>query len=509
MSSATVSRRTLLRTVPLVAAGLAGCTGSVGGGGRIDVDQPGTVSRITQLDKAAVVHIQSVVRGTAVWPSYTLAEAGTGGGGSLVGTWQTPGETVTFAENGQFSGTFAGGGGFQGLYSVQGDVLLLQYTSPVQTTVQYRYAMSGNTLQVTGPDGSSFQYQRLGAESGTGGDLLSRVATLEITRETGGTGRIERQAVQTGASGSGFIVTPDGYIVTNAHVVFTGQDPQQMLLQSLAGSLQQELVEEVSAYYEIPQAEREQVIRILFTKLLTYFQQNGQITDVSTDHFVLNGVAAPGENLQVRAWPAVKKKEGTVYQTVGGAVTWGRDVAVLKVERDNLPTVTLGDSDTVEVGEEVFIIGYPGFQLEQFFNADETLEPTVTQGVVSAKRTLRTGIEAIQTDAAINHGNSGGPVYNMDGEVIGLATFGAGPEVGIEAIKFAMPINLATEYLRELNVENSSGEMDRAYEEGLDAYWRGDCRTATARLEDALVLYPGHPYAGEYINACRRATGNA
>lgn len=129
--------------------------------------------------------------------------------------------------------------------------------------------------------------------------------------------------------------------------------------------------------------------------------------------------------------------------------------------------------------------------------------------MVSARRTLRTGIEAIRTDAAINHGNSGGPVHNMDWEVIGLATFGAGPEVGIEAIKFAMPIDLATEFLRELNVENASGEMDRTYEEVLAAHWQGDCARATELLDDVLTLYPGHPYAQEYINECERATGGS
>ena len=133
------------------------------------------------------------------------------------------------------------------------------------------------------------------------------------------------------------------------------------------------------------------------------------------------------------------------------------------------------------------------------------LEPTVTQGVISAKRTLKTGVEAIQTDAAINHGNSGGPAYNDEGEVIGIATFGAGPEAGIEAIKFMMPINLAKEFMEELNVENEHSILDTKYAEALNTFWNRDCYTTIEKMNEVLALYPDHPYAQEYITECERA----
>lgn len=516
-----LSRRTFLRTVPVAAlAGLAGCTGGGSSGASetgngetnpgVDVDRPGTIARVTQLDKAAIVHIQTIVTGTAVWPSYSLVDGAAAGGGGIVGTWQGAGETVSFTPDGTFSGNSAQTGAFQGRYTIQGNVLTLQYVSPVATTVQLQYSVSGGVLQIVGVDGVTYAYQNVRASGPSGeGDVVAQVSALEVVRDTSQSGQIERREIQTGGSGTGFIVSPDGYIVTNAHVVFTGRNLEQMLLQRLAGEFRQELLTEASSYYNIPQQSREQIAEILFTKVLNYFLQNGQITGVNKDVLVLNGVGAPGENLRVKAWPANIRKEGTVVIEVAGQQTWGRDVAIVKVERENLPTVTLGDADSVEVGEQVFIVGYPGFRLEQFFSPDETLEPTVTQGVVSARRTLATGIETIQTDAAINRGNSGGPVYNMDGEVIGIATFGAGPEVGIEAIKFALPIDLATGFLRELNVENTSGEMDQKYEQALEAYWAGDCETATDLLGDVQALYPGHPYAQEYIDECRLAEAEA
>ncbi|HRC70012.1 MAG TPA: trypsin-like peptidase domain-containing protein, partial [Candidatus Competibacter denitrificans] len=88
------------------------------------------------------------------------------------------------------------------------------------------------------------------------------------------------------------------------------------------------------------------------------------------------------------------------------------DVAVLKIEGDNLPTVKIGDSDALEVGEWVLAIGSP-FGLEH----------TATQGIVSAVgRNLPSGtyVPFIQSDVAVNPGSSGGPLFNLRGEVVGI-----------------------------------------------------------------------------------------
>ena len=101
------------------------------------------------------------------------------------------------------------------------------------------------------------------------------------------------------------------------------------------------------------------------------------------------------------------------------AVDPTRDLAILQVDRDGLPTVRLGSTDGVEVGDEVIAIG----------NALDIIgEPTVTSGIVSGLDRfidLEDGtrlVRLIQTDAAINPGNSGGPLVNAAGEVIGVNT---------------------------------------------------------------------------------------
>ena len=111
------------------------------------------------------------------------------------------------------------------------------------------------------------------------------------------------------------------------------------------------------------------------------------------------------------------------------------DIAVLKVNAKNLPVVKIGDSDNIKVGEWVLAIGSPfGF------------EHTATQGIVSAlSRSLPddTYVPFIQTDAAVNPGNSGGPLFNTAGDVIGVNSQIYSRSGGYQGLSFAIPINVA------------------------------------------------------------------
>jgi serine protease Do len=121
------------------------------------------------------------------------------------------------------------------------------------------------------------------------------------------------------------------------------------------------------------------------------------------------------------------------------------DVAVLKIEAENLPYVVLGDSDKIKAGDWVVAIGSP-FEFSH----------TLTAGIVSAKGRRLGGAydDFIQTDASINPGNSGGPLVNMRGEVIGINAMIVSPSMspiaGSVGIGFAIPINLVKAQLVEL-----------------------------------------------------------
>lgn len=118
------------------------------------------------------------------------------------------------------------------------------------------------------------------------------------------------------------------------------------------------------------------------------------------------------------------------------------DIALLKIDAQDLPTVKLGKSDRLEVGEWVLAIGSPfGFDY------------SVTAGIVSAKeRALanETYVPFIQTDVAINPGNSGGPLFNLEGEVVGVNSQIYTRSGGFMGLSFAIPIDVAVEVANQL-----------------------------------------------------------
>ena len=134
------------------------------------------------------------------------------------------------------------------------------------------------------------------------------------------------------------------------------------------------------------------------------------------------------------------------------------DLALLKVEAKGLPFLMYGNSDQLRIGQWVLAVGYP-----------LNLETTVTAGIVSAKaRTLglnarksNTPIESfIQTDAAVNQGNSGGALVNTNGELVGIVSAIASPTGAYAGYSYAIPVNIAKKIINDLL---EFGTVQRAY----------------------------------------------
>jgi Do/DeqQ family serine protease len=134
------------------------------------------------------------------------------------------------------------------------------------------------------------------------------------------------------------------------------------------------------------------------------------------------------------------------------------DIAVIKIDAKGLPFLIYGNSDEVKIGQWAIAVGYP-----------LTLQTTVTAGIISAKgRTLdinsrqsKTPIESfIQTDAAVNPGNSGGPLINTDGKLIGINSAIASPTGAYAGYSFTIPVNIVKKIVNDLM---KFGTVQRAY----------------------------------------------
>jgi len=313
-----------------------------------------------------------------------------------------------------------------------------------------------------------------------------------------------KKDLETGAMGTGFIITPDGYIVTNAHVIYAEDDYLKWLLTQTA---MKELVEkDVEEFVkeageediEIP----DDVLKIGMQNAALYYRQFMQMDKVSTQIFTEMGVAVPGLQAMQRGFASDLRKRGEPIP--------GKDVGIIKVEKTNLPTVRLGDDTHVVTGDRIYVIGYPAVAtFHELLSAESVIEPSLTSGLISARKKMQGGWDTLQTDAAITHGNSGGPAFNEKGEVIGIATFGSidyqrgGQEV--QGMNFLVPISIARQFLNEINVTPQESQLSRLYEEGLAYYDKQQYTNALEKFREVNELNPGYPYVTKYISDSRVA----
>ncbi len=259
---------------------------------------------------------------------------------------------------------------------------------------------------------------------------VSRVlpAVVGILTDVRGTVKIRcgKGAVQTveatpeRENGTGFLIHPDGWIATNGHVVLPIQKPEaeyaadfleQVAKDTCGPQLQKLPVKQREARLNAILAHPANRQGVTVTKRLEVFLPTGNATEYYPA--VIKAFSPPID-------PDQLPKGGGVPDPPM------LDAALIKIDGANLPTVKLTHSlrTAVGLGQQLFIAGYPGVVVwHAFLSRKERLDPTVSFGRVSAFRLDVNEREVIQTDAPISWGNSGGPAFDMAGEVIGLATF--------------------------------------------------------------------------------------
>jgi S1-C subfamily serine protease len=307
--------------------------------------------------------------------------------------------------------------------------------------------------------------------------------------------------------GSGSIISSNGYIVTNAHVV---HDSDEVIQNDFAVQATRYVLSKWKEFEKATGEDPSDPTEENRTQLLELFSSNVFGVDFNQEIKVYYGMPSSSK-YSLEAHPAEIRKISpeNIWLTFNdNYYRSGKDLAILKIEGvSDLPSVILGDSNNIEVGDKVIVIGFPGTadsMMNPRLSPDTNNVPTVTSGIMSAVRKLPDGSDIIQTDASIFHGNSGGPAFDENGKVIGIATFCSGKVLvsgewlDIQGFNFLIPVNMAKSFISELNINTTPSKSTIYFEKGLDYYWDKKYRDAEMEFNKILTLDPENIYALDY-----------
>ncbi|MGJ7910739.1 S1C family serine protease [Neobacillus sp. LXY-1] len=275
-----------------------------------------------------------------------------------------------------------------------------------------------------------------------------------------------------GGSGSGAIISSNGYIVTNAHVVELTKKEDA----DVANAAFEQLVNIMADYYKTD-----------YDTAYNYMVKYTQYTAIekATKVILPSGDILDGE-----------------LKSYGAPINEGKDVAVLKIEGKNFPTLPLGNSDNIQNQDNIWVSGYPAAADSDLLSPDSSLVSSMNAGQISAtEKKTEQGSPVIQINAAATHGNSGGPVINHKGQIIGLLTFRGDTVNGqeVQGFNFAVPVNTVKEFVNQAGAKNSKSATDQLYQDGLELYWGGYYKHALEKFEAVQRIYPNHSEIKDYI----------
>jgi S1-C subfamily serine protease len=270
-------------------------------------------------------------------------------------------------------------------------------------------------------------------------------------------------------TGTGWFLSPSGWMLTNAHVVSAARKPPAWVADQQARRAVREACGELSSQALAAAAAGAQV------KL-----------EPSISVILSNGVRLAATVSKYSPPPA-------------GESMSGRDLALFKLEATDMPTLTLTDSANVQLGDKIHVLGFPGVVLShELLSASAGVEASVTSGAISGFKQDVNNEPVIQTDAPAVWGNSGGPAVNSRGEVLGVLTFvsaASGEDAGVvQGFNFVIPSAAVREFVRGTDVAlDEPSRFNAAWHAGLRAYFSGDSSRAVTYFAEANRLLPELP----------------
>src|SRR5436189_2024401 len=316
--------------------------------------------------------------------------------------------------------------------------------------------------------------------------------------------RYHTQTITT--SGTGFIITEDGYLVTNCHVVDeSGNYIRRKFILSAFQQVTETNIAALEAAWAVKFSEEQK--ELLYSSFVEIYSsiQSILLENLKRNIYVsyATDTASGQASLKTTLARIIKK----------GASMPGKDIAILKIEPGSFfPTLRLANITLPRVGDRIYVYGYPDpVTRNAYLSSESTQEPSLTTGIVGGIRKTTTGWNVVQMDAEINHGNSGGPVCNENGEVIGIATFGS-KEYGSASLaagmNFSIPVSIVKDFLDSLKIVAREGKASALFSKAMDDYDNAEYREALAKIKKLQKLNPAFPGLSYYINDCNTKIEN-
>ena len=312
--------------------------------------------------------------------------------------------------------------------------------------------------------------------------------------------RYHTQTITT--SGTGFIVTDDGYIVTNCHVV--DEEDIYILRKFIRSAFQQVTERNISALenaWSVSFTEdQKELLYNSFAKIYSSIQSI-LIENLKKNIYVT--YATDTANGQASS------KTTLARMIVKGKSMPGKDIAILKIEPGkDFPTLILADTMLPRIGDRVYVYGYPEpITRNEYLSQESTLEPSLTTGIISGIRKTTTGWNVVQMDADINHGNSGGPVSDEEGNIIGVSTFGSIENTSgalAAGMNFSLPVSIIKDFLDSIKIETRPGKASLLFRRAMDDYDRAEYRDAMNKIKQLQKINASFPGISYYLQDCEQ-----
>ncbi len=323
------------------------------------------------------------------------------------------------------------------------------------------------------------------------------------------------------SKGSGFIVNEKGIVATNGHVAKIY--PEEGLITNLpyegGKAFALDLIRNEDFYSQLNS--NPQYLDRFLTEIFSLIDKKAISLNITSEKYYVNMGSEPIKVDQQTVIPSATTYTASLIDfdypnrysadsIIRKVYPSNSDVALLKIENSpNLfPALSLGMIDNLKEGQDVIVVGYPtlvegGDNPGASISYKTSQKPTVTRGIVSSIKQDASGRTIIQTDASIDHGNSGGPAFDSSASVIGIATFMLESQSG--HFNFLRSVSDLKELMSKNKIDNKQADLTSYWKKGLDSYKNRQYGKAIEYFEKVEKLSPTHPTVKEFIESSKKA----